>query len=882
MKTARWTGTVALMAWACSCAPDEGQVVDPRDAGPADVGVLDARADAGNDAGNDLGGVAKDVAVDRGAPDAGDVGVFTPECRATADCTGGRICRMDRCVEPTTTCTSTEGCANDARCVGGRCVPWMTGQTDPACTVDPRPGVFAPAVQCQFDVAPAGDPFPDHLHVLSTPMVADLRVYGSRESASRPSIVVVFDDGGDGSSELPTGLIRILDGRTCQLQDNLSAQMVSHSSPPAIGDLDGDGTPEIVAFKAGGGLVAFRFVRSVSSDAGSGGSWTVWWRSTTDDGMAFNPSGGGWAGPSIVDIDNDGRPEVLRHGMVFNGRTGVLVGGAGVRSQVAGYSAGGFSVVLDVDEDGAVELVTGAGVYGWDATMREWVRESYFNRSDCAGAGCGDGHPAVADFGDFSSARFPDGRVPEIAVVSSGYVRVDTIEGRTVFGPVALPGGGTGGPPTVADFDGDGFAEVAAAGAAAYSVMDPDCGSRSIARSGGRCETSTTTGVLWSRPSQDMSSNVTGSTSFDFEGDGRVEAVYADECFARVYDGATGTVVFSQQHSSCTWYENPVVADVDGDFRAELVVGSNFNCGSPTTGIACPGVGPRGVDVQFAGLRCSTDSECPSSRCVMGFCRCTMDSECCPGSAPAGDAGVPDAATDDASAPMDAGAEADAGGDAGRTTGSGGACTYVCAEPPEGTAGTGNTCRAARPQGVRGIRVYADIADRWVRSRTIWNQHPYNVTNVEEDGRIPATAAVRRNWREPTLNNFRTNVQGTAEITSSPDGTVAGTGFACQPSGTARLRVRACNRGTAPMADGLSVGFYRGDGVTLGARVCRAETPRALMPGECAEVTCDWPTPPQERATPVTAVIDDARARTECHEENNLGVIEDVVCGAPG
>ncbi len=869
-------GALVLAVVGGACSAGDGSVGPSLDAGDRDAGALDARDDLGMDVRNvgvDRGFSGMDATSDRGTEDTGgSAEVFTTECRATRDCNGGRLCRMERCVDPSADCSATLGCPNDARCDGARCVPWTGTQTDPTCTVDPRPGVFAPAVQCQFDVAPAGDAYPEHLHVLSTPMVADLHVYHPASQGVRPSMVVVFDDGVDGGSELPTGLIRILDGRTCALQDNLSDQLVSHSSPPAIGDLNGDGTPEIVAFKAGGGLVAFRYSASTTGDAGARGHWGVWWRSTTTGGVAFDPTGGGWAGPTIVDIDGDGQAEVLRHGMVFNGRTGVQIGGTGARAQLAGYSAGTFSVVLDVDEDGAVELVTGNGIFGWSTTMREWVRETYFTRSNCAGAGCGDGQVAVADFGDFASARFTDARIPEVAVVSNGYVRVDTIEGRTVFGPVALPGGGTGGPPTVADFDGDGLPEVAAAGATAYSVIDPDCGARTVARSGGRCETASTSGVLWSRPSQDASSNVTGSTSFDFEGDGRVEAVYADECFARVYDGATGTVLFSQQHSSCTWYENPVVADVDGDFRAELVVGSNFNCGSPTTGIACPGVGPRGVDVQFAGLRCSTNSECPSNRCVMGFCRCTGDSDCCPGSVTARDAGVADGSVDDGGASEDA----------GRTTGSGSECTYVCAAPPDGTPGMGDTCRAARPRGVRGIRVYADIADRWVRSRTIWNQHAYNVTNVEDDGHIPASGAVRPNWRAPTLNNFRTNVQGTAEITSSPDGTVSGTGFMCLGSGAARLRVRACNRGTAPMADGLSVGFYSGAGVTLGPRVCQTPTPRALMPGECVEVTCDWIAPPQERAAPVTVLIDDERARTECHEENNLGTIEDVLCLLPG
>lgn len=781
------------------------------------------------------------VMSDRAIPDSDSgridatVGPDAQGCDATNPCPAGQFCLEGRCVPDMGGCTTNEDCRNDSYCVMGvnRCTPFDPGQSDPACTREIRPGVFAPAVQCRFSDPPAGDPFPNHMHVLSTPMVADLRVYRSPGEPVRPSIVAVFDDGVDGASEQPTGLIRILDGRTCTLQDNLSDQMVSHSSPPAIADLDGDGTPEIVAFKAGGGLVAFRYM-----PASPRGSWQVYWRSTNTDGVTpFDPSGGGWAGPSVADLDDDGRPEVLRHGLVFDGRTGALIGGNAAYLQLRNYSAGAFTVVQDVDEDGLPELVTGAGIYAWDTSMRDWVPERYYSRMGCSTAGCGDGHTAVADFGPFTSSVVSDPGIPEIAVVSSGHVRIDTIDGRTVFGPVALPGGGTGGPPTVADFDGDGVAEIAAAGATAYSVFDPDC-VPSPARPGGRCGTGSTNGVLWSRPSQDMSSNITGSTSFDFEGDGRVEAVYADECFARVYDGSTGEVLFSQHHSSCTWYENPVVADVDGDFRAEIVVGSNFNCGSSTTGINCPGVGPRNTDVQFAGIRCRVASDCYSGNCVEGFCRCTSDMECCPGS---------------------------------------GECTYVCEAPPAGTPGMGNTCRAARPVGVRGIRVYNDVADRWVRSRMLWNQHPYNVTNILDDLRVPRTRDVARNWRDRTLNNFRTNVQGVAATTASPDGTSAGTRVLCTNMG-AQIFARACNRGTAPMPDGVSVGVYDGDPTMGGTRVCRTTTPRALMPGECVEVSCDWPTPPSTRPTTLFIRIDDEQATTECHEGNNLGTIPDVVC----
>jgi len=890
------------------CSDNNGSGDDAGDPFPRDVA---------GDARNDLGGADAGPPDDLGGFDAGEGGVGDippvmldrpmpvdtgPTACSAAGCPTGQVCVDEVCLPDHGPCTSNDDCRNDSRCAtpANRCVPFGVGATDPSCTREIRPGVFAPAVQCRFSEAPPGDAFPGHLHVLATPMVADLRVYRDPDTPARPSIIAVFDDGEDGGSELGTGLIRILDGRTCTLQDNLSMQLVSHSSPVAVGDLNGDGRPEIVAFKAGGGLVAFHYVlntpdpdagvagdageadaamdagvdagvdagaEDVAPDAADGdveeagpvdagpppprGRWEVLWRSTRE-GMAFNPTGGGWAGPTLVDLDNDGLPEVLRHGMVFDGRTGAYLGGESETPAIRGYSAGGFSVVVDIDEDDEMELVTGAGVSRWDVPTRAWVRESWYSRTECTGAGCGIGHVAVANFGAYTSARVSDPAMPEVAVVSAGHVRVDTMDGRTVFGPIALPGGGSGGPPTVADFDGDGLPEIAAAGATAYTVFDPDCAPVStLARLGGRCDATARTGVLWSRPSQDMSSNVTGSTSFDFEGDGRVEAVYADECFARVYDGRTGTVLFSQHHSSCTWYENPVVADVDGDLRAELVVGSNFNCGSTTTGIACPGVGPRNTDTQFAGIRCATGTDCPSGVCVEGFCRCLADRECCPGR------------TEDA--------------------GAGTECTYVCAAPPEGTPGSGNTCRASRPVGVRGIRVYSDIADRWVGSRMIWNQHTYHVTNVNDDGRVPASGATRRNWRERSLNNFRTNVQGSAETMRSGDATGAGEGFMCLASGAARLTFRACNRGTAPLPDALPVGLYDRDPAAMGATpVCRAVTPRALDPGQCVTLTCDWARPPEDTAVTLTVVADDGRTRLECREGNNLGTISGVVCRPPG
>ncbi|MBN8609483.1 MAG: hypothetical protein J0L92_02805 [Deltaproteobacteria bacterium] len=763
-------------------------------------------------------------------------GLDAPLCATTC---GGRCCRAtetcysDSCVPRGPSCASTDDCPGDTYCAtdaegGAMCVPYGVPPdrvSDPSCTRLIVAGAFAPTVQCEFREAPAGDAFPLNLHVLTTPMVVDFAIGRGPDDPRRPSIVAVFDDGSDGSSELPTGVIRILDGRTCAQQAELgSLQLVSHSSPPAVADLDGDGRSEIVAYKAGGGLVAFHYDTATSA-------WAVLWRSRTASGDPFDPIGAGWAGPTILDMNDDGTPEILRGTMVF-AADGTYLGGMSAAPE---YSAGQFAVVLDVDDDGRLEHVNGDALREWDPATSSWALDPISTTTQTPG------FTAVADFGDFPGGGAWPPSTPEIVVITSGQARVQTLDGTIVFGPVSLPGGGTGGPPTIGDFDGDGRRELASAGGSAYTVFDLDCLPSGAT---GTCASARTDGVLWTQPSQDQSSNVTGSSIFDFEGDGAAEAVYGDECFIRVYSGASGDVLFSQSRSSCTWYENPVIADLDGDFNAEIVIGDNYNCGSAESGRACSGLGPRNTDPIFAGLRCGGPEDCLSGVCDAGFCRCTVDTECCAG------AGCDRAA-------------------------------FVCETPPAGTPGAGNTCRASRPIGTLGIRVYRDAADRWVNSRRIWNQHAYYVTNTSEEGTVPRTSLAMSNWLDPALNNFRQNVQGDLVPGASPDLTTGGSPLSCSDT-TAVLQARVCNRGTEPVGSGVTVGFFVGDPAAGGTEICTGSSVGDLAVGACEMVTCDWPDAPREpgMALDVYVVADAEGVAGECREGNNVTIFEDVWCGA--
>ena len=75
----------------------------------------------------------------------------------------------------------------------------------------------------------------------------------------------------------------------------------------------------------------------------------------------------------------------------------------------------------------------------------------------------------------------------------------------------------------------------------------------------------------------DSSSGITGVTVFDFDGDGASELIHRDEVDLYVVDGWTGRVINHTyanliKCSSQTLVEYPVVADVDGDNEAELLL----------------------------------------------------------------------------------------------------------------------------------------------------------------------------------------------------------------------------------------------------------------------------------------------------------------------
>ncbi len=404
---------------------------------------------------------------------------------------------------------------------GGEC--WI----DEECFAQEQTGTFTPVTLWSKESWATDAASHD---VRMAPMVANLTDDdgdGDIDENDIPDIVVV-SYGGDWAY----GRLRAVAGDTgAEIWD--AAVFVQGQSGVAIGDIDNDNLPEIVATTSDYQAIAFEH------------DGTHKWTSDSHPNRMTQYS----TNPAISDMDHDGTPEIIAGAVIFNADgTTRGVGGLGSGRNPAG-NVGSSSFAVDIDRDGEEEVIVGNAVYDSSGNTEYTFGEH-------------DGYPGVGNFD-----ADPEG---EIVVVSNSHVALYDIDGTQAW-QRPLPGGvnGVGGPPTIADFDGDGEAEVGVASRAAYSVFDTD-GT-----------------VLWINSTQDLSSGNTGSAVFDFEGDGFAEVVYADEENLWVFAGPDGAVKLEEtSHQSATWVEYPTIADVDADGHAEIIYTHNGGNGPGGTGLS--------------------------------------------------------------------------------------------------------------------------------------------------------------------------------------------------------------------------------------------------------------------------------------------------------
>jgi hypothetical protein len=405
------------------------------------------------------------------------------------------------------------------------------------CALDPpAPLSFKPELKWRWPAPGASIVEPDSLNVMMTPAVIDLNndgipdvIFGSTKSTS-----------GDG---LQPGILRAISGKDGSALFNVTnpAFLINCSTSVAVGDIDGDGKPEIVAAAAlGTRLFAFEHDGTPKN-----------WPNTTIEQI-------GVGAISIANLDGQGNPEIIVGRQVLNSAGVLLWTGNGGQGTNSSLFPGPISIVADIDLDGRPEVIAGNTVYRGQTVAGQWTAGSKLWK-----------HPTLGD-GLNAVANFDADPYPEIVLVSEGCVSLLEHTGTVKWGPIKLPGDpADGGAPTVADFDGDGLPEIGVAGRTRYAVYNHD-GS-----------------LLWASVIDDTSSSVTGSSVFDFNGDGSAEVVYRDQQRLHIFRGTDGAELADMLAiSSATWQEYPLVVDVDGDGRAEVVVVANNNFGyGPQRGI---------------------------------------------------------------------------------------------------------------------------------------------------------------------------------------------------------------------------------------------------------------------------------------------------------
>ena len=673
-------------------------------------------------------------------------------------CEGAAICYSDSCAVPGALCEFTEDCTLDEICEVslGICLP---REVVPPCEFVPPVGEFEPTLGCRWTT---DDDVIDRNRddVVATPIVINLTDDdgdGVTDENDIPEIVFLTYDLGGGCCNRPS-TIRIVSGAcnddgTMTTIASLDDPVLTNDSGLAAADLDGDGVAEIVAVTHNGsrpqGTVAF----TRTSDDGS--TWDVLWHNETYPTWDVHTRGGPLV--SIANIDAAGGPEVIIGNVVLSGADGSLVwdGAAppgGGESGGIGNNAflGPSSAVADVDLDGFMEIFAGNSLYEHDGTVA-WTYDYSTSNSACGGGLPCDGFNAVGNFDEDAQG--------ELVAIRRGELFVWDHDGELIW-QATIPRDdcafNESGPPTVADFDGDGFPEVGTASADFYVVLDlNDCGGDDWAEAG--CDSED---ILWKVANRDCSSRATGSSVFDFEGDGRAEVVYADEQNFRIFDGQTGAILFDDDtHGSHTRIEMPVIADVDNDGNSEVVIPEN-------------------------------------------------------------------------------------GSNDGR----------------------------------QGIDVWEDSSDNWVRTRRVWNQHGYSVTNIEENGAVPLLP--ERNWLVPTLNNYRQNTQPRG-IFDAPDLAVVAlrlVGDEC-PLTRFTVIVEVTNEGALSVPAGVPIQIsLDAGGEVFGVET--VETSERLFPGDTETQTFDVTVGDEVPAPPYTvrATIDPDEEINECDEEDNSRASEDFDC----
>ncbi|MEM7245168.1 MAG: hypothetical protein AAF533_07475 [Acidobacteriota bacterium] len=351
----------------------------------------------------------------------------------------------------------------------------------------------------------------------------ELEPMGTGQAVNHPFVIQTNDDDGDGritACDIPDVIFEVwnlggVDGFHVLSGDDgreLTSFPVtacrdgwSTFQTFAVGDIDGDGEPELVTDRDNRNACAMELDGSLL------------WETERVVGFSIFPQPTKIA-PNIADVDHDGRAEVIVGHSVIEGEDGTVAW-----SDLDG-GAGGRSIVGDLDLDGELDII------GFEGRVRQ-----------ADGTDLGTLFPEL--WKDGGLVQLDDDPEPELVYLGWPsdrvvYIQAREHDGTDIWRHDPPPGLDLRCPPCFGDLDGDGKTEMAQPGGTVMYAVDDD-GS-----------------FMWSTPIDD-STGASGCSVFDFDLDGRAEVVHRDQRDLRVFLGATGKVLWSAPVSSQTLYECP-------------------------------------------------------------------------------------------------------------------------------------------------------------------------------------------------------------------------------------------------------------------------------------------------------------------------------------
>lgn len=406
------------------------------------------------------------------------------------------------------------------------------------CTQAAPPGSLEPVIQWEW-TGPDGDT--DTRVIQLVVNLTDDNDDGTVDLCDTPDIIVTAGPPPEGNlmtTDPPHAHLYALDGASGSTHWR-SDELVRAAITPALADIDGDRDVEIVTLQSVGDPVGLRYPsRLVAFDHNGALAWA-----SSVEFLA--PASGAVA---LADLDQDGDAEIMIGNQVFDhlGERMFVATDVGEDSGLAL-----MPVAVDLDDDDDLEVVWARAAYHDDGSEL-WRQSSQRH-----------GFVQIANFDEVPG--------PEIIVTTSAGIFMLAADGTPLTGrfkPRLEDGmrppdsdASFRRPAAIHDVNRDRQPEILLSAAGLFAAV-------TVARAGGEF------GLAFSFTVDDTNGSSAG-TAFDLLGDSTAEALYADRTELYAYNPDADEFAFTASRTSVTVEDYPVVADVDNDGSAEIVVGSS-------------------------------------------------------------------------------------------------------------------------------------------------------------------------------------------------------------------------------------------------------------------------------------------------------------------